>query len=51
MATKKVRYSEPVDFIPKNIRKELGLGEFAPEAAPKSAGNSGKNKPAGKKAK
>ena len=26
---KKVDYSEPKDYIPKSIRKELGLGEFA----------------------
>ncbi len=33
----KVNYSEPKDYIPKAIRKELGLGEFA------------KNEPKGKK--
>lgn len=47
MATKKVRYSEPADFIPKDVRKELGLGEFAP-AAPKDTGKSNKRKPAKK---
>lgn len=26
---KKLEYSEPKDYIPKDIRKELGLGEFA----------------------
>lgn len=26
-----VRYSEPTEFIPKNIRKELGIGEFSKE--------------------
>lgn len=25
----KTKYSEPTDYIPKDIRKELGLGEFA----------------------
>ena len=25
---KKITYSEPVDYIPKSVRKELGLGEF-----------------------
>lgn len=23
------KYTEPTDYIPKNIRKELGLGEYA----------------------
>lgn len=26
---KKITYTEPVDYIPKNIRKEFGLGEYA----------------------
>ena len=26
---KKIVYAEPVDYIPKSIRKELGLGEYA----------------------
>lgn len=26
---KRVKYTEPSDFIPKSIRKELKLGEFA----------------------
>ena len=29
MAEKKNKYTEPVDFIPKEIRKKLKLGEFA----------------------
>ena len=29
MATKKVKYVEPAEYIPKHIRKELKLGEFA----------------------
>ena len=30
MATKKtIRYSEPVDYFPKEIRKKHGIGEFA----------------------
>ena len=37
---KKVTYSEPVDFIPKSVRKELGLGEFN-KAAKTSSSNSG----------
>lgn len=41
---KRVTYSEPVDFIPKSVRKELGLGEFAPD---NTSGNS--NKSAAKK--
>ena len=28
---KKIDYSEPKDFIPKDIRKQLGLGEYANE--------------------
>lgn len=27
--TKKVSYSEPTDFIPKDVRKKFGLGEYA----------------------
>lgn len=26
--TSKNKYTEPTDFIPKEIRKELGLGEY-----------------------
>lgn len=29
MAIKKVKYVEPAEYIPKHIRKELGIGEFA----------------------
>ncbi len=39
---KKITYAEPVDFIPKEVRKKLELGEFSPAATPKS--NSGKSK-------
>ena len=39
---KKITYSEPADFIPKSVRKQLGLGEFAPEPATKSANDSKK---------
>ena len=28
---KKNKYTEPTDYIPKNIRKELKLGEYAEE--------------------
>ena len=28
---KKVTYSEPADFFPKELRKKYGLGEFAEE--------------------
>ena len=31
MATKKVHYSEPVDYFPKSVRKELKIGEYAPK--------------------
>ena len=27
-----LKYVEPVDYFPKEIRKEFGLGEFAEEA-------------------
>lgn len=29
MAFKKVKYVEPEDYIPKSLRKEFGLGEYA----------------------
>ena len=29
MAFKKVKYIEPEDYIPKELRKEFGLGEYA----------------------
>lgn len=28
---KKINYSEPQDYIPKELRKKYGLGEFANE--------------------
>lgn len=31
---KKIDYSEPTDYIPKDVRKKLGLGEFAKEEKP-----------------
>lgn len=31
MANKKIEYSEPKDYIPKDLRKKYGLGEFADE--------------------
>ena len=38
MATKKVKYVEPAEYIPEHIRKELKLGEFAePKADTKKA--------------
>lgn len=40
----KVNYSEPSDYIHKSVRKQLGLGEYAP-AEKKSAS---KKKPAKK---
>lgn len=51
MANKKIRYSEPVDFIPKSVRKELGLGEFAPATAQRNTSKSDSNKSGGKKSK
>ena len=29
MATKKVKYVEPAGYIPKELRKKYGLGEYA----------------------
>ena len=29
MANKKIKYVEPTEYIPKHIRKELKLGEYA----------------------
>lgn len=29
MANKKVKYSEPAGYFPKEIRKKFGLGEYA----------------------
>ena len=34
---KKIVYAEPVDYIPKSIRKELGLGEYAKKTDTKKA--------------
>ncbi len=31
----KINYSEPKDYIPKDLRKKYGLGEFAKEEEPK----------------
>ena len=39
----KVKYTEPTDYIPKSIRKELGLGEYAKKAdSKKTTAKSGK---------
>lgn len=39
-STKKIAYSEPADYFPKEVRKKLKIGEFAetakkPAATPK----------------
>ena len=34
---KKIVYAEPTDYIPKHIRKELGLGEYAKNTEAKKA--------------
>ena len=34
--TKKIMYSEPNDFFPKELRKKYGLGEYAKENKNKS---------------
>lgn len=28
---KKIHYSEPTDYFPKSVRKELKIGEYAPK--------------------
>jgi hypothetical protein len=35
MATKKIKYAEPAEYIPKDLRKKYGLGEFAKETPKK----------------
>ena len=29
---KSIHYSEPADYFPKSVRKELKIGEYAPKA-------------------
>lgn len=43
-----MKYSEPTNYIPKNIRKELGLGEFNKDVQKKPA-DTGKKQNTGKK--
>lgn len=45
MAIKKVNYVEPAEYIPKELRKKYGLGEFAKETPKKD-----EKKPTAKKA-
>ena len=35
MANKKVKYVEPAEYFPKELRKKYGLGEFAKETPKK----------------
>lgn len=35
MANKKIKYSEPVDYFPKDVRKKFGLGEYAEKGTSK----------------
>lgn len=30
---KRIHYSEPADYFPKSVRKELKIGEYAPKAS------------------
>ena len=46
--TKKIMYSEPNDFFPKELRKKYGLGEYAKENKNKSSDKSS-DKSSGKK--
>lgn len=43
------KYSEPDDFIPKSIRKELGLGEFNKDVKKKTTQKSKKKSSTKKK--
>ena len=36
------KYTEPTDYIPKSIRKELGLGEFNKDTKKNKTSKSGK---------
>lgn len=45
---RKIAYTEPMDYIPKNVRKELKIGEFAPK---EKAAAPAKKAPASKKKK
>lgn len=45
---KRIAYSEPVDYIPKEVRRELKIGEFAPK---EKAAATAKKAPASKKKK
>lgn len=44
---KKITYSEPAEFFPKSLRKELGLGEYAKKTDTKKTAST----PAKKKVK
>ena len=35
MADKKIKYKEPAGYIPKELRKKYGLGEYAEKETPK----------------
>ena len=37
------KYSEPTDYIPKSVRKELGIGEFKKDNQKKDTGKSKQN--------
>lgn len=45
---KKIMYSEPNDFFPKELRKKYGLGEYAKEKKDQSS-NKSSDKSSGKK--
>lgn len=48
--TKKIHYSEPADYFPKSVRKELKIGEYAQtEKKATSAKKTTAKKPAKKK--
>lgn len=46
---KKIHYSEPLDYFPKSVRKELKIGEYAPKE--KAAAPAPKKKVVAKKKK
>lgn len=46
---KRIHYSEPADYFPKSVRKELKIGEYAPKTSKPTAGATKKATPRKKK--
>jgi len=49
MAQKKNTYVEPTEYIPKELRKKYGLGEFAKQNDAKKSANNKSGKKSAKK--